>query len=125
MARAIYLWAKTQEPEVQIHWGTGDTYGGFVAQLPQKGRKPYQLFTVDIAGRMEISADNYGSRPPFNAEHHWLELRSKLISIGLSLPTEPGERRSPSLALFTLQDESALKQVIQTFDWVIKQIKTL
>ena len=125
MAKAIYLWAKSQEPEVQIHWGTGDTYGGFVAQLPQKGRKPYQLFTVDIAGRMEISADNYGSRPPFNAEHHWLELRSKLISIGLSLPTEPGERRSPSLALFTLQDESALKQVIQTFDWVIQQIKTL
>jgi len=72
MAKAIYLWAKSQEPEVQIHWGTGDTYGGFVAQLPQKGRKPYQLFTVDIAGRMEISADNYGSRPPFNAEHHWL-----------------------------------------------------
>jgi hypothetical protein len=27
--------------------------------------------------------------------------------------------------LFTLQDESALKQVIQTFDWVIEQIKTL
>ena len=125
MAKAIYLWAKSQEPEVQIHWGTGDTYGGFVALLPQKGRKPYQLFTVDIAGRMEISADNYGSRPPFNAEHHWLELRSKLTSIGLSLPTEPGERRSPSLALFTLQDESALKQVIQTFDWVVQQIKTL
>ena len=125
MAKAIYLWAKSQEPEVQIHWGTGDTYGGFVAQLPQKGRKPYQLFTVDIAGRMEISADNYGSRPPFNAEHHWLELRSKLTSIGLSLPTEPGERRSPSLALFTLQDESALKQITQTFDWVIEQIKTL
>jgi hypothetical protein len=125
MAKAIYLWAKSQEPEVQIHWGTGDTYGGFVAQLPQKGRKPYQLFTVDIAGRMEISADNYGSRPPFSAEHHWLELRSKLTSIGLSLPTEPGERRSPSLALFTLQDESALKQITQTFDWVIEQIKTL
>jgi hypothetical protein len=24
-----------------------------------------------------------------------------------------------------LQDESALKQVMQTFDWVIQQIKTL
>jgi hypothetical protein len=74
---------------------------------------------------MEISADNYGSQPPFNAEPNWLELRSKLSSIGLSLPIEPGERRSPSLALFTLQDESAVKQVIQTFDWVIEQIQTL
>jgi len=52
MAREIYLWAKSQEPEVQIHWGTGDAYGGFVAQLPPKGSKPYQLFTLDIAGRM-------------------------------------------------------------------------
>ncbi|TAF54655.1 MAG: hypothetical protein EAZ60_15950 [Oscillatoriales cyanobacterium] len=125
MARSIYLWAKSQEPEIQIHWGTGDTYGGFAAQLHHRGRKPYHLFTVDIAGRMEISADNYGSQPPFNAEPNWLELRSKLSSIGLSLPTEPGERRSPSLALSTLEDEFALQQVMETFNWAIEQIKTL
>ncbi|TAE57962.1 MAG: hypothetical protein EAZ88_00455 [Oscillatoriales cyanobacterium] len=125
MARAIYLWAKSQEPEIQIHWGTGDTYGGFAAGLHHRGRKPYQLFTVDIAGRMEISADNYGSQPPFNAEKNWLELRNKLSSIGLSLPTEPGERRSPSLALSTLEDEFALQQVMETFNWAIEQIKTL
>ncbi|MFM9267107.1 hypothetical protein [Tychonema sp. BBK16] len=123
MAREIYLWANNQEPEVQIHWGTGDIYGGFAVQLPQKGRKPYQLFTVDIAGRIEISAHNYGSQPPFSSEENWLELRNKLSSIGLSLPTEPGERRSPSLALFTLQDESAKNQVMETFDWLIKEIK--
>ncbi|TAG93206.1 MAG: hypothetical protein EAZ09_22980 [Oscillatoriales cyanobacterium] len=122
-AREIYLWAKTQEPEVQINWGTGDIYGGFAVLLLQKGRKSYQLFTVDIAGRMEISAHNYGSQPPFSSEENWLELRNKLSSIGLSLPTEPGERRSPSLALFTLQDESAKNQVMETFDWVIEQIK--
>jgi len=29
------------------------------------------------------------------------------------------------LALFTLQDESALKQVIETFGWVIEEIKRL
>ena len=74
---------------------------------------------------MEISADNYGSQPPFNAEQNWLELRNKLSSIGLSLPTEPGERRSPSLALSTLEDEFALLQVMETFNWAIEQIKTL
>jgi hypothetical protein len=124
-AREIYVWVKNQAPEMDIQWGTGDTYGGFVAHLHRKGKKPYQLFTVDIAGKMEISAHNYGSHPPFSAEEKWLELRNKLSSIGLSLPTEPGERRSPSLALFTLQDESALKQVIETFDWVTEQIKRL
>lgn len=125
MAREIYLWAKNQEPEVEIHWGTGDIYGGLAVQLLQNGRKPYQLFTVDITGKIEISADNYGSQPPFSSEENWLELRNKLSSIGLSLPTEPGERRSPSLTLFTLQDESAMNQVIETFDWVIQEIKRL
>jgi hypothetical protein len=123
MARAIYVWTKGRSPEIDIQWGTGDTYGGFAAQLHQKGKKPYQLFTVNIAGKMEISAHNYGSQRPFNGEEKWLELRSKLSSIGLSLPIEPGERRSPSLALFTLQDESALRQVMETFDWVVKEIK--
>ncbi|MFB8796407.1 MAG: hypothetical protein U7126_19810 [Microcoleus sp.] len=124
-AKSIYVWVKNQAPEIDIQWGTGDTYGGFAAHLHRKGKKPYQLFTVDIAGKMEISAHNYGSHPPFSAEEKWLELRNKLSSIGLSLPTEPGERRSPSLALFTLQDESALKQVIETFGWVIEEIKRL
>lgn len=125
MAKAIYVWVKDRSPEMDIQWGTGDTYGGFAAHLHRKGKKPYQLFTVNIAGKMEIAAHNYGSQPPFNGEEKWLELRNKLSSIGLSLPTEPGERRSPSLALFTLQDESDLHQVIETFDWVVEEIKRL
>lgn len=123
IAREIYTWVKDRSPEMDIQWGTGDTYGGFAANLHQKGKKPYQLFTVNITGKMEISAHNYGSQRPFNQEEKWLELRSKLSSIGLSLPTEPGERRSPSLALFTLQDASALNQVIETFDWITDEIK--
>ncbi|MGL5062095.1 MAG: hypothetical protein ACRC62_19145 [Microcoleus sp.] len=125
IARAIYVWAKGRSPDMVIHWGTGDTYGGFAACLHQKGKKPYQLFTVNIAGRMEISADRYGSQQPFNGEAKWLELRNKLSSIGLSLPIEPGERRSPSLALFTLQEEAALEQVLETFNWVVEEIKKL
>ncbi len=123
MAKEIYVWVKDRSPEMDIQWGTGDTYGGFAAHLHLKGKKPYQLFTVNIAGKMEILAHNYGSQWPFNLEENWLELRNKFSSIGLSLPTEPGEVRSPSLALFTLQDESDLKQVIEIFDWVVAEIK--
>ncbi|MEZ2227389.1 MAG: hypothetical protein ACBR12_13135 [Microcoleus sp.] len=124
MAKEIYVWVKNQAPEMDIQWGTGDTYGGFAAHLHLKAKKPYQLFTVNIAGKMEISAHNYGSQRPFNREEKWLELRNKFSSIGLSLPTEPGEVRSPSLALFTLQDESDLNQVIEIFDWVVAEIKS-
>jgi hypothetical protein len=124
MAKEIYVWVKNRSPEMDIQWGTGDTYGGFAAHLNPKAKNPYQLFTVNIAGKMEISAHNYGSQRPFNREEKWLELRNKFSSIGLSLPTEPGEVRSPSLALFTLQDESDLNQVIEIFDWVVAEIKS-
>jgi len=124
MASLIHDWVRSQDDEIEVHWGTGDTYGGFAAQLNQRGRKPHQLFTVDISGRLEISSHNYGSQSPFNEEDKWLELRSKLSSIGLSLPISPTERRSPSLPLSTLQDEAALNLVLETFDWIIEEIQS-
>ncbi|MGL4501934.1 MAG: hypothetical protein ACRCU2_22900, partial [Planktothrix sp.] len=68
IAQEIHNWAKIQEPEIIIHWGTGDIYGGFTALLNQKekGRKQLKLFTVDISGRLEISSNKYGSQPPFD-----------------------------------------------------------
>lgn len=123
MALAIHAWAQGKKPMIEIQWGTGDTYGGFATQVHQKGRKPYPLFTVDISGRLEISSHHYGAQPPFNQEEQWQELRAKLSSIGLSLPTAPTERRSPSLPLSTLQDESAIRQVFKTFDWIVEKIK--
>ena len=124
MASLIHDWVRSQDDEIDVHWGTGDTYGGFAAQLNQRGRKPYQLFTVDISGNLEISSHNYGSQSPFDEEDKWLELRSKLSSIGLSLPISPTERRSPSLPLSTLQDEAALNLVLETFDWIIEEIQS-
>ncbi len=123
MARQIQTWIKHQHPEVEIEWGTGDIYGGFAALLHQKGLKPHKLFTVDISGRLEISSNKYGSQPPFDLPEKWGELRSQLSSIGLSLPVEKSEFRSPAIQLSTLQDESAIQQVLETFDWVIHQIK--
>lgn len=123
LAKTIHTWVQEQEPELTILWGTGDTYGGFAAQLNQRGRKPYQLFTVDISGKLEISSKNYGLQPPFDSEDKWQELRGRLSSIGLSLPTDPTEIRTPSLALSTLQDELALKQVLEVFDWIVEEIQ--
>lgn len=123
MARQIQTWIKHQHPEVEIEWGTGDIYGGFAALLHQKGLKPHKLFTVNISGRLEISSNKYGSQPPFDTPEKWGELRSQLSSIGLSLPVDKSEFRSPAIQLSTLQDESAIQQVLETFDWVINQIK--
>lgn len=125
IAQEIHNWAKLQEPEVIIQWGTGDVYGGFTALLNQKekGRKQLKLFTVDISGRLEISSNKYGSQPPFDRQEKWLELRNKLSAIGLSLPLEPTEYREPTLQLSNLEDNTVLQQVLKTFDWVISIIK--
>ena len=117
----IHNWAKNQEPLVKIQWGTGDTYGGFAVIVNQQGRKNLELFSVDISGRLEIYSDNYSCQPPFDTDSTWLELRSKLSSIGLALPGNSEEFRAPSLRLSTLQDDGALEQVMETFNWVIEK----
>ena len=118
----IHNWAKNQEPLVKIQWGTGDVYGGFAAIVNQPGRKNLELFSVDISGRLEIYSNNYSSQPPFNSNSKWLELRSKLSSIGLALPENSEEFRAPSLRLSTLQDDEALDQVMESFHWVIEEV---
>ena len=123
IARKIHEWACDQAPEIEVHWGTGDTYGGFSAKLDRQGMWQQELFTVDIAGQMGIASSSYASLSPFNSEDKWQELRTKLSSIGLSLPADQGERRLPSLRLSTLQDELTFKLFRETFEWVIEQLK--
>ncbi|WP_143437643.1 hypothetical protein, partial [Hydrocoleum sp. CS-953] len=122
IVRKIHNWAKNQEPLVKIQWGTGDVYGGFAAIVNQLGRKNLELFSIDISGRLEIYSNKYSSQPPFNSDSKWLELRSKLSSIGLALPGNSDEFRAPSLRLSTLEDDEALQQVMETFHWVIEEV---
>lgn len=122
MVRKIHTWAKSQEPLVRIQWGTGDIYGGFAAILNQQGKKNLELFSIDISGRLEIYSNNYSSQPPFNNNTKWLELRAKLSSIGLALPGNTEEFRAPSLRLSSLQEDSALQQVMETFHWIIQEV---
>lgn len=121
IVRKIHSWAKNQESTVSIQWGTGDIYGGFAAIVNQPGKKNLELFSVDISGRLEIYSNNYSCQPPFNSDKKWLELRSKFSSIGLALPGNANEFRAPSLRLSTLQDETALNQVMETFHWIIEE----
>ncbi|MEB3343396.1 hypothetical protein [Okeania sp.] len=118
----IHNWAKNQGPLVKIQWGRGDVYGGFAAIVNQQGRKNLELFSIDISGSLEIYSNNYSCQPPFNSNSKWLELRGKLSSIGLALPGNAEEFRAPSLRLSTLEDDAALEQVIETFNWVIEEI---
>ena len=123
IGRKIYEWAKSKKPLVEVQWGTGDTYGGFVVWVSAEPRSASELFQVGINGRLQISSSTYAAFPQFNGKEKWMELRSKLSAIGLSLPISPTEIRLTTFQLSNcLQDEFALGRVIETFDWVVEQI---
>ncbi len=123
LAKKLYDWIR-QKPEVEIHWGRGDAYGGFAAKFVHKGRKPTTLFTVGISGEFLISSSIYAAQPPFDEREIWLELRSRMSAIGLALPMNATETRLPNFRLSTLQDETALHRIYETFEWVIQEIKS-
>lgn len=122
IAKKIYLWAINQDPDIFVQWVTGDAYGGFAVKISCTSRKESKLFFIGIDGALEISSDAYADLPPFDKQNEWLELRNKLSSIGLALPTESSQRRLPNFLLSTLPDEQALAQVLSTFDWVVSKV---
>lgn len=123
LARKIYDWI-CQKLEVKVQWGRGDAYGGFAAEITEKGRKSTTLFTVGISGEFLISSSSYAAQKPFNAHGNWLELRSRMSAIGLALPMDSTETRLPNFRLSTLQDEAALQRIFETFEWVIQELKS-
>jgi len=123
LAKKLYDWIR-QKPEVEIHWGRGGAYGGFAAKFAPKGRKSTPLFTVGISGEFLISSSSYAAETPFDEPETWLELRSRMSAIGLALPMNATETRLPNFRLSTLQDETALQRIYETFEWVIQEIKS-
>ncbi len=121
-ARWIYDWAISKAPNVQVYWGTGDTYGGFSAELQPENYLPITLFTVAIDGGLWIDSKEYAKQPPFNEQQEWLELRNELSSIGLALPLNLTEGRQPNCLLSTVDDRAALDKVLDTFEGIVHKI---
>ncbi|MBO9997906.1 MAG: hypothetical protein J7641_02690 [Cyanobacteria bacterium SID2] len=123
VARKIYEWAEGHSPSVEVQWGKGDNYGGFVAVwMGSHGQAERELFNIGIWGGLEISSQSYGLKPPFDDLENWNALRSKFSSIGMALPTNPHEPRFPYLRLSALQDELTLEQVQQTLNWIVEEL---
>ncbi|MGB0562577.1 MAG: hypothetical protein ACPGVO_12370 [Spirulinaceae cyanobacterium] len=121
LIRKLYDWIRHNGDEMKIHWGTGDRYGGFAARL-HTPQPLVDLFFVGIDGNLQIDSRLYAETAPFNHEAGWLDLRSRLSSIGLALPINPQEPRFPKMQLFTVPDVAALGPTLQTFEWVLQQL---
>lgn len=117
LAYQIYEWCN-HYPGVQVYWRTGDTYGGFVALCDVDRGETHELFKVGIDAYLEVLSSAYAAWYPFTQRSEWLDLRQRFSAIGLSLPDDPSERRSPNLNLATL-DEASINKVIEVFGWAV------
>jgi hypothetical protein len=121
VARKILEWAQARN--LRIWWGRGKKSGSFLPMFDYHGEKNF-LISVWTYGNIEIQFQWMQTRPPFDKEAKRLELLHRLNELsGVSLPADSINRR-PSLALLTLRNEAVLKQFLDTFDWVIQEIKS-
>lgn len=121
VARRILEWARPQV--TQVPWGRGSKNGSFVPILNHK-EKDHQLFAVWTYGTIEIYFYWYQNKEPFDSEEKRRELLDRLNAIdGVSLPDEVIAKR-PGIPLSIFKDKAALEQLLETFDWVIQEIRS-
>jgi hypothetical protein len=120
--RAILEWVR---PRVtRVWWGEGKRHGSCVPVLNYKGRD-HQLFALWTYGTVEIYFYWYQYRPPFDSAAKRLEMLQRLNVIeGMAIPDD-GINRRPGFPLSLLHSEAALQQFLATFDWFIREVKTL
>ncbi|MEJ7632316.1 MAG: hypothetical protein WKF28_07395, partial [Rubrobacteraceae bacterium] len=120
VAEKILDWSRRKA--TYVWWGKGKTEGSFVPMLEHEGTK-HQLFAVYAGGQFYFYFQYYQYKAPFEPEEKRLQLLERLNSIpGISLPVD-GINRRPSIYLASLNDEVALRELLQTFDWVIQEIE--
>ena len=121
VARKIYEWAISNR--LRIWWGKGKKFGSFFPMFDYQGNS-YFLISVWTYGTIEVQFQWMQTRPPFDNEARRLELLHRINEIsGVSISADAISRR-PSVPISTLKDEAMLKKLLDTFDWVIQEIKS-
>jgi hypothetical protein len=122
VARKILNWARPP-CTTYIWWGKGQLTGSFVPILKHEGTH-HQLFAVRTTGVIELYFGIYQRKRPFNDEAKRLELLHRLNSIsGILIPPDKVSLQ-PNILLSALDDEIALKQFLEGFEWFMDEVKT-
>ena len=119
--RKIYDW--TKKNATGINWGKGLVTGSFVPTCNTSRGVHYQLFAVFTSGNIQIYFGVYKNRPEFKDDSKRIELLDKLNSIaGVNIPPD-GINRYPNLPISAINNEHALKQFFETYEWFLDVIK--
>lgn len=120
IARKIWEWAKK---EFRFEWGRGNLYGSFIPVLDHKG-VTYYPFIIWTTGKIQISFEYLKSRPPFDVEEKRKKLLSRLNQISGVNISDNAITKCPNIFLSVFKDESSLKQLLETLEWVVQEIKS-
>ena len=118
IARRLLDWAN--EHGLRIWWGQGKKDGSFFPSYFNKFGQ-HLLFSVWTYGSVELQFQHM-KRPPFAERGKRKELAQRLSAIGVSIPEEALKKR-PTFGLSVLTESAALAKFLETFDWVLSEIK--
>lgn len=122
-SKKILDWAKNRD--LRIWWGEGLNEGSFYPMLDYQGE---QYWTVSIRtgykrGYVQVPFKEMRRRKPFDSEGKRAELVKRFNQIrGVTLPLNEIDTY-PSIPLSALSGETALKQFLETLDWILQQIR--
>src|SRR5262249_17026446 len=120
IAQRLLEWAK--ERCLRVWWGNGRKDGSFFPMYDNRFGKNF-LFSVWTYGNIEIQFQHM-RRPPFDQEHERRELAHRLSAIGATIP-EDSLRKRQSLPLSLLLQSGSLNRFLETFDWMLSEIKKM
>jgi hypothetical protein len=123
VARSILQWVKDNKGINRIWWGEGGKTGSFVPVVTKNG-KDQQLFAIYTYGTLEVYFYWYQFKPPFDSETKRKELLEKLNKIiGINIPADAITKR-PNIRLNIFNNNQALEELLDVFDWVINEIRS-
>ena len=120
VARRLLKWANVNR--LRLWWGQGQSDGSFFPIYDNNGKQ--LLFAVWTYGRVEIQFQHMNN-PPFDNETKRQELASRLSQIdGVTIAPSSLTKR-PSIPLAQLVKANSLTGFIDSFDWVLREIKAV
>jgi hypothetical protein len=121
IARKILDWARNKLP--RFWWGKGKQDGSFYPMLDWNDEVYYPI-SIWTYGKIEIQFQWLMNKSPFDDEIKRKELLKRFNQIpGVEIPGKAITRR-PNILLSTFKDESSLRQLLETLDWVIQEIES-
>ena len=121
IARKILQWSENKLP--RFWWGKGKHDGSFYPMLDHN-EETYYPIAIWTYGKIEIQFQWLMNRSAFSDETKRRELLNRLNQIpGINIPENAITRR-PNIFLSTFKDASSLRQLLETLDWVVQEIKS-